>query len=160
MSQTGGAIAEVVDGEFVYGSLEVTMKIKGAADNGVIIALTPNDTHMYWENEVSYYFFFVNLHGLAMLGKVDNGTWTTCQEAVINGYSATGTYQLKVEKDASTIYGYVNGVCYISYADSFPLEGVGYGLRAGGSGVEYSNLSGKVAPKTTKALHPEVFLAQ
>lgn len=140
VSKTSNAIAEVADGEFIYGSLEVTMKANGVADNGIIFSLTPNATHTYWEADVSYYFFFVNIHGLAFLGKVDNGTWATCQEAAITGYSPTGTYNIRIEKDATTIYGYVNDVCYITYADSFPLEGTGYGLRAGGNGVEYSNL--------------------
>lgn len=140
VSSLGNSIAEKIDGEFIYGTLEATMKINGIADNGLIFSLTSNATHTYWENNTSYYFFFVNIHGLAFLGKVDNGTWTTCQETAINGYTTNGTYELKVEKDATTIYGYVNGVCYITYADSFPLTGTGYGLRAGGPGVEYSNI--------------------
>ena len=140
VSQTGSAILEVADSEFVYGKLEVTMKKNGIADDGIIFSLTSNESHLYWENNVSYYFFFVNIHGLACLGKVDNGTWTSCQNVSLNTYSPTGTYQLKVEKDATTIYGYVNGVCYITYSDLFPLQGTGYGLRAGGQGVGYTSL--------------------
>ena len=140
ISKTANSIAEVIDGEFIYGTLEATVKSNGAADNGLIFSLTPNNNHIYWENEVSYYFFFVNKDGVVLLGKVDNGTWTLCQENVYNGYDPNGTYNLKIEKDATTIYGYVNGVNYITFADTFPLEGTGYGLRAGGIGVAFSNI--------------------
>ena len=141
VSKTGNSIAEVKDDEFVYGTLEATVKSNGRADNGVIFSLTSNASHVYWENEASYYFFFVNKDGVVLLGKVDNGTWSLCQDIVYNGYDPNGTYNLKVEKDATTIYGYVNGVCYITFADEFPLEGTGYGLRAGGAGVQFSNIN-------------------
>ena len=78
-----------------------------------------------------------------MLGKVDNGLWTTCQELVYNGYDPYGTYNLKVVKEGTTIKCYVNDFCYITFVDSYPLQGTGYGLRAGGIGVEYTNISCK-----------------
>ncbi len=153
-SLTGNAIAEKTDGEFIYGTLEATMKIGGAADNGLIFSLTPNDTHAYWEADVSYYFFFVSKDGLAFLGKVDNGTWTNCQHVDIPGYTTNKTYTLKIEKDATTIYGYVDGNCLITYADSFPLSGTGYGLRAGGNGVSFSNVKCQSSGEITE-IYPE-----
>ena len=117
------------------------MNINGAnADNGIIFGLTPNDLHAYWEQDVSYYFFFISFQGLAYLGKVDNGSWTVCQHTELPGYSASKNYTLRIEKDATTIYGYVDGVCYVTYADSFPLTGTGYGFRAGAKGVAYHSV--------------------
>ena len=153
-SLTGNAIAEKIDGEFIYGSLEATMKIGGAADNGLIFSLTANDTHAYWEADVSYYFFFVSKDGFAFLGKVDNGTWANCQLVDIPGYTTNKSYTLKIEKDATTIYGYVDGNCLITYADSFPLTGTGYGLRAGGSGVSFSNIKCQSSGEITE-IYPE-----
>lgn len=141
ISSTDNAIAEVKDGEFVYGTLSATMAINGnVGDNGIIFSLTPNTLHSYWESDVSYYFFFISLNGSAYLGKVDNGSWTICDVVAISGYNVNNTYSLKVEKDSTTINCYVDNVCYITYADSFPLTGTGYGLRAGAKGVAYSDL--------------------
>lgn len=141
VSKVANSIAELENSEFVYGTLEVTVKNNGAADNGLIFDVTSNASHIYWENNVSYYFFFVNKDGVVLLGKVDDGTWTLCQESVYNGYDPNGTYNLKIEKDSTTIYGYVNGSSYIAFSDSAPLTGTGYGLRAGGAGVAFTNLS-------------------
>ena len=143
VSKAADSIAEFKDGEFVSGTLEATVKSNGNADNGLIFSLTSNASHVYWEAEVSYYFFFVNKDGVVMLGKVDNGLWTTCQELVYNGYDPYGTYNLKVVKEGTTIKCYVNDFCYITFVDSYPLQGTGYGLRAGGIGVEYTNISCK-----------------
>ena len=155
ISSTGNAIAEKNGGEFIYGTLEATVKItSAAADNGIIFALTPNDTHAYWEADVSYYFYFVSRDGTAFLGKVDNGTWETCQFTAIPGFAQNKSYNLKIEKDATTIYGYVDGVCLVTYADSFPLEGTGYGLRAGASGVEYNNVKCQSSGEITE-VYPE-----
>ena len=143
-STTGNAIAEKENGEFVYGYLEATMNTNGKqADNGIIFSLTANETHTYWESDVSYYFFFINFSGGAYLGKVDFGTWTACQYAPISGYNPNNSYTLKVEKDDTTINCYINNSLYFTHADSFPLEGTGYGLRAGGSDVSYTNINCK-----------------
>lgn len=141
VSKTGNSIAEVADKEFKDGILSFKMKINGFYDNGVIFSLTSNDSHAYWENNVSYYFFFINLSGQALLGKVDNGTWELCQYAEINNYDPLGTYNIRVEKEGSLISGFINDACCIYFADSSPLDGTGYGFRAGGVGTEYSNIS-------------------
>lgn len=141
-SKTGNAIAEKENGEFVYGSLQATMNTNGGqADNGIIFSLTTNETHTYWESDVSYYFFFINFSGGAYLGKVDYGTWTACQYAPISGYNPNSSYTLKVEKDDTTINCYINDILYFTHADPFPLEGTGYGLRAGGTNVSYTNIT-------------------
>lgn len=143
-SKTGNAIAEKENGEFVYGSLQATMNTNGGqADNGIIFSLTTNETHTYWESDVSYYFFFINFSGGAYLGKVDYGTWTACQYAPISGYNPNSSYTLKVEKDDTTINCYINDILYFTHADPFPLEGTGYGLRTGGTNVSYTNITCK-----------------
>ncbi len=140
-STTGNAIAEKIGGEFVYGTLEATMTSNGGyADNGIIFNLTPNETHSYWESDVAYYFFFINFNGGAYLGKVDYGQWTACEYLPVNNYNPNNTYKLKVVKDDSTISCYINDELYFTHADSFPLEGTGYGLRAGGKNVSYTNI--------------------
>lgn len=140
-SATGNAIAEVKNGEFVYGTLSATMDTNGnSGDNGLIFSLTPDTLHSYWESNVSYYFFFISFNGSAYLGKVDNGTWTSCDVVPIPGYNVNDTYTLKVEKDSTSISGYVNDVCYVTYADSFPLTGTGYGVRAGAKGVSFGDI--------------------
>lgn len=140
-STTGNAIAEKKGQEFVYGTLEATMTSNGGyADNGIIFNLTPNETHSYWESDVAYYFFFINLNGGAYLGKVDYGTWKACEYLPVNNYNPNNTYRLKVVKDDSTISCYINDELYFTHADEFPLEGTGYGLRAGGKNVSYTNV--------------------
>lgn len=139
VSKAIDSIAEIKDAEFSTGTLEVTVKSNGNNDNGLVFSITPNVNHTYWENEVSYYFFFVSRDGNVMLGKVNNGYWLTCGEEVYQNYDPLGTYNLKVEKNGSIIIGYVNGVKYIEYTDSSVLTGTGYGFRAGGIGVEFSN---------------------
>jgi len=142
VSKVANSIAEVKDDTFVYGTLTATVKHNGAADNGLIFSLTTNTSHVYWENDVSYYFFFLNKDGVVLLGKVSYGTWTLCQENVYTGgYDPNGTYRLRVEKDATTIYGYINDVNYITFADTLPLEGAGYGLRAGSAGVAFTEIA-------------------
>ena len=142
VSTTGNAIAEKQDGEFVYGTLEATMCTNGGtADNGIIFSLTSNETHSYWESDVSYYFFFINFSGGAYLGKVDYGSWTACQYATINGYNPNNTYTLKVEKDDTSISCYINNVLYFTHGEDFLLEGTGYGIRAGGNNVSFTNIS-------------------
>ncbi len=142
VSVSGNSIAIHKTGEFVYGTLEATMSPCGnRTDNGIIFSLSSNGLNSFWETGVSYYFFFLSTGGTAYLGKVDGGTWTACQVVPVPGYNENNTYTLKVEKTDSVIYCYVNGESYIAYQDDFPLEGTGYGLRAGASGVEYSSIS-------------------
>ena len=140
VSKAIDSIAEIKDAEFSTGTLEVTMKSNGVADNGLIFALTPNSNHAYWEAGVSYYFFFISKGGTVMLGKVNSGVWSVCAENSFSGYNQSGSYNLKIERNGSTIIGYVNGVKYIEFTDSSALTGTGYGLRAGGIGVEFSNV--------------------
>ena len=141
VSITGTAIAEKQGSEFVYGTLSAEVCSNGkTGDSGIIFSLTSNATHSYWESDVSYYFFFINISGGAYLGKVDFGTWTACQYVPINGYNPNNTYTLKVEKDDSAINCYIDGVLYFTHADDFPLDGTGYGVRAGGTNVSFSNI--------------------
>lgn len=140
ISSSANALAVKKEGEFVYGSLQATVKLSGArADNGIVFALTDGGANTYWENGVSYYFFFVSLSGTAYLGKVSNG-WTVCGVKTLANYDPSGTYRLKVTRDDTTIYCYVDGELYLSYTDANPLWGKGYGMRAGASGVEFSDV--------------------
>ena len=46
---------------FDRGSIEVTVTSPNVSDSGIILCLDTNGKSTYWENEVSYYFFFVNI---------------------------------------------------------------------------------------------------
>lgn len=142
VSSVGNSIAEKENGTFVYGTFEATINTNGQrGDNGIIFSITPNDTHTYWESNASYYFFFININGYAHLGRVEFGSWVDCDIQYIPGYNANNSYKLKVEKTDSSINCFVNDSQYITYTDSFPLEGTGYGLRSALSNVSYSDIS-------------------
>ena len=127
---------------FSEGSLEVTMALKQSkTDNGIVFALSDNGKTEYWEEGVSYYFFFVNKDGTAFLGKVDNGKWSALTYISIKNYNNSGTYKLKVTKHNSDIYCFINDSLYFSYKDSNPLTGNKYGLRAGGNNVTYTSIN-------------------
>ncbi len=124
---------------FTEGTLEVSMSLKDSTtDNGIIFGLTDHDKSEYWENGVSYYFYFVNKDGLAFLGKVDNGKWSTLTTKSIKNYDNSATYRIKVTRHNSDIYCFLDDTLYFCYRDSNPLTGNKYGFRAGGSNITYS----------------------
>lgn len=141
-STTGSALL-TSEGKFAYGTLSATMQLGGGgSDNGIVFGLTSGDRASYWEGTgVAYYFFFVSFQGYAYLGKTEDGLWSVCQYVTIPGYSANGTYTLKVERNEDNIKGYVNDTLYVDYTDLASLSGTGYGLRAGGAGVTYTNVT-------------------
>lgn len=62
--------------DFDEGTIQVTLSSPTASDSGIIVCLNSNANTTFWEINVSYYFFFINIEGSAYLGKVNNGTWT------------------------------------------------------------------------------------
>ncbi len=142
ISQSDNSLIINKQDEFVYGHLSVDINIGNEKkDNGIIFSLEDNDLANFWEgNQVSYYFYFISISGTAYLGKTDNGNWSMLSEKVINNYSLNKTYNLKVEKDDTTIRCFVDEELYLTYNDDSPLLGKKFGLRAGGSNVSYSNI--------------------
>ena len=130
------------DAEFKLGTLSATVALSGtASDNGIVFGMTnPTGMTQYWEQGVSYYFFFVSRDGFAYLGKVTDGSWSALATATIPGFNHSGTYELKVERDETSIKCYVDGTLYVNYSEPLALQGTGYGLRAGAIGVAFSEL--------------------
>lgn len=142
-STSPNAILYKENAAFAYGVLEADVRPIAQSDNGLIFSLETNDLNTFWENGVSYYFFFLSLSGTAYLGKVDHGTWSVCSNVSIPNYDAKTIYHLKIERDETSIVCYVGDTLYANYHDESPLSGTGYGFRAGASGVLFSNLSVK-----------------
>ncbi len=136
----GGTLLTHKTGSFAGGTLTADIKTVAGSDNGIVFGLNDNGKTGYWE-DVSYYFFFINLNGDAYLGKVDNG-WFQCGNVThIDGFNVANTYTLKVEWNNGNIKCYVNDVLYIDYTDAAPLTGTQYGYRAGGAGVAFHAIS-------------------
>ena len=133
--------------EFALGTLSVDMIQSGiASDSGIIFGLERNGNINFWEENVSYYFFFINFEGHPYLGKVNNGSWTSLyfSPTPLDGFKfdVGSTNNLKIERTATTIKCFVDNVQVCEYIDKSPLLGKEYGFRVGVStGLAYENLS-------------------
>lgn len=132
-------------GGFDRGTIEVTVHSEERSDNGIVLCLTGNGTSRYWEEGVSYYFFFLNIDGNAYLGKVDHGVWTALKVLPVLGYQTGKSYRLKTVLDGTDIYCYVDGKLYIAFSERNFLKGTGYGFRTDTADVLFSGIevSGK-----------------
>ena len=146
VSSTANSIAYLED-EFELGTISVDMVQSGyASDSGIIFGLERAGNVQFWENNVGYYFFFINSQGHAYLGKVNNGSWATLyySSEVIDNYSIENGHvnNLKIVRDNQTISCYVDNVKLVDYFDPIPLFGKEYGVRTGTSiGLSYKSLS-------------------
>ena len=103
-----------------------------ANDCGIIFKLDDKRKTSYWEDGVSYYFFFISKDGLLFLGKVNNGKWETPANLPISGFDVSKEYTLKVEFTENTFNCYLDNKLYFNqFDDDEVLTGQGYGLRAG-----------------------------
>lgn len=125
---------------FKNGTIEVDVSLSGdRTDNGIIFGLEENDNEIYFESGVSYYFYFVNLNGLAFLGKVNNGKWSALNYCTIKDFDEYGNYKLKIVKNEDKIYCFLdNEVVFMCIDDS--IQGEKVALRAGGSSIGFLNL--------------------
>lgn len=126
---------------FSYGTIEVTINESIACDAGIIFCVEDNGLDTFWEGNVAYYFYFVSKDGTAYLGKTDYGNWSELLVTAIPGYSVGTDVKLKVILKGTKILCYANDELIGGYKDKNPIMGTSYGLRAGGSGVSYTNLS-------------------
>ena len=105
------------------------------SDNGIIFGLS-YDNESFWEGTgISYYFFFVNIDGLAYLGKTVNNSWSELGTMQIKDFNRTNDYNLRVYYSNNLILCYINDFLYISYIPTTRLTGIKFGLRAGGNGI-------------------------
>ena len=124
------------------GTLETTMTANSVGDNGIIFRLNDFDKSSYWEEDVSYYFFFINIDGLAFLGKVTLGRWETIKTEPIANYNMNAAHTLKVEFTSSHFKCYIDSNKYIDFTDLEPIDGTGYGLRAGSLNTTFTLFGG------------------
>lgn len=124
--------------ELNEGTLETTLKAASRSDNGIIFKVNSNNLSTFWENGVSYYFFFVNKDGNAQLGRVDNGNWSDLSSIGIQNYDVNNSYKLKVTFTGNNIKCYVNNQLTISVNDQNPLTGSQYGFRSGSIGTTFT----------------------
>ncbi len=148
ISASGNSFAVLKDTTFSQGTYSAYLKANLKSDNGIVFGLTDNGLTQYWEQGVSYYFFFINLNGTMILAKVDNGWTTLTYKADLEvGYDPTRTFKIAVEWDGSTINCYVDDVLYITYTDDNPLTGTKVGLRVQQPGVEFTDIEINVPDK-------------
>jgi len=131
---------------FQLGTISVDMVQSGSAsDSGLVFGLERNGNIRFWENNVSYYFFFINVEGHAYLGKVNNGSWSSLYydyDPVPDFSIEKGhTNNLKVIRDNELISCYIDDVKVVDYVDYSPLLGKEYGFRSGSSiGLSFKNM--------------------
>lgn len=140
ISTAEGSLAINNTTAFSSGSLSVTTVLPGKnGDNGIVFGLTAPEGR-FWEGQgISYYFFFTSNAGSAYLGKTDNGSWTVCSEKPISNFKNTNSYNLKVNRDGTTIKCYVDNLLYLTFVDDKPLTGTKFGYRAQRTGVTFYN---------------------
>jgi hypothetical protein len=126
--------------EFPYGTISVDVKTNASSDTGIVFNLQDNGLTNFWEDGISYYFFFLSKDGVAYLGKVDYGKWYALSTVSYGSVDASKTYNLKVIIKAGKTLCYINDEFYIGYKDANQLEGTSYGIRCGTSGVSFKNL--------------------
>lgn len=140
-SSVNNSLLSFPDKQFAYGVYSARIKKNGSGDDGIVFGLSENGIHSYWENGVSYYFFFISGRGTAYLGKASDGKWTVCGESArIPDYSETGEYTLKVVRSEGSIACFIDDEFYINFSDSMPLLGTATGVRASCEGVRFSDI--------------------
>jgi hypothetical protein len=129
------------DASFTQGTLATNITIPSQSDDGIVFGLSASED-LYWESGASYYFFFLNIDGNALLGRVKNGVWSTLfTSAKVTEYAYNTTVTLKVSVVGDLITGYVNDHAYAAATDRNFLSGTGVGLRAGAAGTTFTDLA-------------------
>lgn len=121
---------------FRYGTFSCHIKTDPASDNGLVFCFSGDDT---WEGGNSYYFYFLDMNGGLYLGKV-NGGWKYLNRIVLTSFSASAVHELKVVLSGRKILCYLDDELMFYYRDDDLLTGSGYGIRAGGANVVYSDV--------------------
>jgi hypothetical protein len=126
---------------FRYGSIQVDMKAANTGDNGIVFGYT-NYGDKTWEGaNLSYYFLFVNYQGIVILGKTNNGAWSTVAQSGVVVRDFNVSHKLLLVYKEREINVYLDNVKMFTVTDPDPLFGSGYGIRAGKSGANFSNFT-------------------
>lgn len=121
---------------FRYGTFSCHIKTDPLSDNGLVFCFSGEGT---WETGNRYYFYFLDKSGGLYLGKVDNG-WKYIDRVAVPSLSASATHELKVVLQGYKILCYLDDELMFYYRDDDLLPGAGYGIRAGGANVAYSDI--------------------
>lgn len=141
VSSSANSIA-VADGEvFDSGTLSCTVRTTNTTDSGLIFRLNDNGNGYFWEQNVSYYFYFLGQGGTAYLGKVNNGGWYIMYMVNIGAIDASHDYKLRAVIAENRITCFVDDELMFGVKDHDFLSGNGYGIRTGATGVTFDNVS-------------------
>lgn len=141
------SIGFFTDKPFNSGSLSVKMKANDKSDNGIMMAFDCSEGTDYKK----FYALQINKDGVVMFCKIESGFWQTPFSFKIRDYNEKKEYRLKlswkgVETDESgnktaSIDCFYNDCWIYTYKDEAPLDFDKYGLKTGGKGVKYSDLT-------------------
>lgn len=114
------------------------------SDSGLIFSLTRDDSVHFWEDGVSYYFFFIDIFGQTRLSKVINGSWIDLVVGIPcpnYSFGKNAVHDLKVERENQNIICYVNDTKVIEFLDKSPLIGDEVAIRLAKTRCAFSDLS-------------------
>lgn len=139
-SVTPNSIA-IADGKkFRSGTLTCKVRSVNSTDSGIVFCLSGNGEY-FWEQNVSYYFYFIGQGGTAYLGKVNGGGWFIMNKVDIAAIDPTHEYTLKVVVAENRMTCFVDGELMFGVKDADFLPGDGYGIRTGAAGVAFSQMT-------------------
>jgi len=126
---------------FRYGSIQVNLKASNSSDNGIVFAYSNSGSATWEGNGLSYYFLFVNFQGIVILGKTDNNAWSTVGQGGVAVKDFSVAHKLTLIYKEREIKVYLDDALQFTCYDPAPLFGSGYGIRAGGNGVAYTDFT-------------------
>ncbi len=133
--------------ELTNGSISGSVTPNTANDCGILFRASSGGRESFWEEAgASYYVALVNYQGLFLLGKVNDGTWTSLKQLTISGFALDTPVEIKINLNDATINVTVNETQTLEYVDASALYGGGVGFRAFNGGVDFSPIT-LTAPK-------------
>ena len=84
---------------------------------------------------------FINWQGIVILGKTDNNVWSTVGQGGVAVKDFSVAHKLTLIYKEREIKVYLDDALQFTCYDPAPLFGNGYGIRAGGNGIEYTNFT-------------------
>lgn len=136
---TPNSLAVSTSTPFPYGTFSCDVKTVAGYDTGIVFGLSSDESY-FWESGASYYIFLLSADGNVYLGKIDNGVWSVVQWTTYS-FNTNDFYNLKVVFKNGKINCYINGTLLIEVKEKYPLTGTGFGIRGGGTGAIFKNIT-------------------
>lgn len=124
---------------FPYGTFSCDVKTVKGADSGIVFGLSA-EKNTFWENDTSYYIFLLSADGNVYLGKIDDGKWSVLQRKSYS-FNVEDFFTLKVVYKNNKIFCFINNTLLIEHKEKNPLTGTRFGIRGGGVGAVFANIS-------------------